>query len=79
MAYEWMKVSQMLVADDRVLQKQGMELLGVMEDLSEWTRLGRILWPKCYDVLGYDNADKGKAIMAMVFSKKEALANAWED
>ena len=25
------------------------------------------------------NADKGKAIMAVVLSKKEALANAWED
>ena len=32
-----------------------------------------------YDVLGYGNADKGKAIMAVVLSKKEALANAWED
>lgn len=30
----------MLVADDRALQEQGMELLGVVEDLSEWTRLG---------------------------------------
>ena len=36
MAYERTKVSQMLVADDRALQEQGMELLGVVEDLSEW-------------------------------------------
>ena len=79
MAYERTKVSQMLVADDRALQEQGMELLGVVEDLSEWTRLGRTSWLKCYDVLGYGNADKGKAIMAVVLSKKEALANAWED
>ncbi|MFQ9492003.1 MAG: TRAP transporter substrate-binding protein [Bilophila wadsworthia] len=77
MAYERTKVSQMLVADDRALQEQGMELLGVVEDLSEWTRLGRTSWLKCYDVLGYGNADKGKAIMAVVLSKKEALANAW--
>lgn len=56
-----------------------MELLGVVEDFSEWTRLGRTSWLKCYDVLGYGNADKGKAIMAVVLSKKEALANAWED
>ena len=53
-----------------------MELLGVVEDLSEWTRLGRTSWLKCYDVLGYGNADKGKAIMAVVLSKKEALAQA---
>lgn len=33
MAYERTKVSQMLVADDRALQEQGMELLGVVEDL----------------------------------------------
>ena len=79
MAYERTKVSQMLVADDRALQEQGMELLGVVEDLSEWTRLGRTSWLKCYDVLGYGDADKGKAIMAVVLSKKEALANAWED
>lgn len=52
MAYERTKVSQMLVADDRALQEQGMELLGVVEDLSEWTRLGRTSWLKCYDVLG---------------------------
>ena len=79
MAYERTKVSQMLVADDRALQEQGMELLGVVEDLSEWTRLGRTSWLKYYDVLGYGNADKGKAIKAVVLSKKEALANAWED
>ena len=50
----------MLVADDRALQEQGHgTLLGVVEDLSEWTRLGRTSWLKCYDVLGYGNADKG--------------------
>lgn len=79
MAYERTKVSQMLVAGRQGLAGAGMELLGVVEDLSEWTRLGRTSWLKCYDVLGYGNADKGKAIMAVVLSKKEALANAWED
>ena len=79
MAYERTKVSEMLAEDDRTLQAQGMELLGVVEDLPEWVRLGRTSWLKCYDVIGYGNADKGRAIMAMVLSKKEALANAWED
>lgn len=37
-----------------------MELLGVVKDLSEWTRLGRTSWLKCYDVLGYGNADQGQ-------------------
>ena len=79
MEYERTKVAGMLEADDKLMVEHGMELLGVVEDLSEWTRLGRTSWLKCYDVLGYGNADKGKAIMAVVLSKKEALANAWED
>lgn len=79
MDYERTKVSAMLAEDDKTMREQGMELLGVVEDLPEWTRLGRTSWLKCYDVLGYGNADKGKAIMAVVLSKKEALANAWED
>ena len=79
MEYERTKVAGMLESDDKLMVEHGMELLGVVEDLSEWTRLGRTSWLKCYDVLGYGNADKGKAIMAVVLSKKEALANAWED
>lgn len=79
MAYERTKVPGMLAEDGKILREQGMELLGVVEDLPEWTRLGRTSWLKCYDVLGYGNADKGKAIMALVLSKKEALANEWED
>ena len=74
MAYERTKVSQMLVADDRALQEQGMELLGVVEDLPEWIRLGRTAWPKCYEVIGDGNAEKGKAVMDIVLAKKEALA-----
>ena len=79
MDYERTKVSAMLAEDDKTMREQGMELLGVVEDLPEWTRLGRTSWLKCYDVLGYGNAYKGNAIMAVVLSKKEALANAWED
>lgn len=79
MAYERTKVPGMLAEDGKILREQGMELLGVVEDLPEWTRLGRTSWLKCYDVLGYGNADKGKAIMALVLSKKEALTNEWED
>ena len=74
MAYERTKVSQMLVADDRALQEQGMELLGVVEDLPEWIRLGRTAWPKCYEVIGDGNAEKGKAVMDIVLAKKEAPA-----
>ena len=61
-------------ADDKLMVEHGMELLGVVEDLPEWIRLGRTAWPKCYEVIGDGNAEKGKAVMDIVLAKKEALA-----
>ena len=51
-----------------------MELLGVVEDLPEWVRLGRTAWPKCYDVIGDGDAAKGRAVMEIVLAEKDALA-----
>lgn len=74
MEYERTKVAGMLEADDKLMVEHGMELLGVVEDLPEWIRLGRTAWPKCYEVIGDGNAEKGKAVMDIVLAKKEALA-----
>ena len=74
MYYERTKVAGMLETDDKLMQQHGMELLGVVEDLPEWVRLGRTAWPKCYEVIGDGNAEKGKAVMDVVLAKKEALA-----
>ena len=60
MQYERTKVAGMLAADDKLMQEHGMELLGVVEDLPEWVRLGRTAWPKCYEVIGDGDAAKGK-------------------
>ena len=74
MEYERTKVAGMLAADNELMKKHGMELLGVVEDLPEWVRLGRTAWPKCYDVIGGNNAEKGKAVMDLVMTKKAELA-----
>ena len=74
MEYERTKVAGMLEADDKLMVEHGMELLGVVEDLPEWIRLGRTAWPKCYDVIGDGDAAKGKAVVDIVLAKKEALA-----
>ena len=74
MLYERTKVADMLATDDELMQEHGMELLGVVEDLPEWVRLGRTAWPKCYEVIGDGDAAKGKAVIDVVLAKKEALA-----
>jgi len=74
MLYERTKVADMLATDDKLMQEHGMELLGVVEDLPEWVRLGRTAWPKCYEVIGDGDAAKGKAVIDVVLAKKEALA-----
>ena len=74
MFYERTKVAEMLETDDKLMQQHGMELLGVVEYLPERVRLGRTAWPKCYEVIGDGNAEKGKAVMDIVLAKKEALA-----
>ena len=51
-----------------------MEVLGVVEDLPEWVRLGRNAWPKCYEVIGDGDAANGKAVIDFVLAKIEALA-----
>ncbi|MCQ2445182.1 MAG: TRAP transporter substrate-binding protein, partial [Mailhella sp.] len=45
MVYERAKVDEILKADDTRLTQKGMEILGEVEDLSEWFRLGRTAWP----------------------------------
>ena len=74
MLYERTKVAGMLEADDKLMREHGMELLGVVEDLPEWVRLGRTAWPKCYDVIGDGDAAKGRAVMEIVLAEKDALA-----
>ena len=74
MLYERTKVAGMLEADDKLMQEHGMELLGVVEDLPEWVRLGRTAWPKCYEVIGDGDAAKGKAVIDLVMAKKEELS-----
>ena len=74
MLYERSKVAEILAADDKLMREHGMELLGVVEDLPEWVRLGRTAWPKCYDVIGDGDAAKGKAIIDLVLAKKAELA-----
>lgn len=74
MMYERTKVAEMLATDDKLMQEHGMELLGVVEDLPEWVRLGRTAWPKCYEVIGDGDAAKGKAVIDIVLTKKETLA-----
>ena len=74
MLYERSKVAEILAADDKLMREHGMELLGVVEDLPEWVRLGRAAWPKCYDVIGDGDAAKGKAIIDLVLAKKAELA-----
>lgn len=73
MMYERTKVADMLLADNKILQEKGMELLGPVTDLDEWIRLGRTAWPKCYEVIGDGNAEKGKAVMDLVLAKSEEL------
>ena len=73
MLYERTKVADMLATDDKLMQEHGMELLGVVEDLPEWVRLGRTAWPKCYEVIGDGDAAKGKAVIDVVLAKKEAV------
>ena len=70
MFYERTKVAEMLETDDKLMQQHGMELLGVVEYLPEWVRLGRTAWPKCYEVSGDGSAEKGKAVMDIVLAKK---------
>ena len=74
MLYERTKVADMLATDDKLMQEHGMALLGEVEDLPEWVRLGRTAWPKCYEVIGDGDAAKGKAVIDVVLAKKEALA-----
>ena len=74
MLYERTKVAGMLEVDDKLMRQHGMELLGVVEDLPEWIRLGRTAWPKCYEIIGGGDAGKGKAIMDMIMAKKKALS-----
>ena len=50
-----------------------MELLGEVEDLPEWIRLGRTAWPKCYEVIGGGNAARGEEVMKIVLAKKEQM------
>ncbi len=73
MEYERSKVAGILVSDNKILESKGMVLLGEPEDMPEWFRLGRNAWPKCYEVIGGGNAEKGKAIVDMVMAKKAEL------
>ena len=72
MQYQRSKVAEILAEDDKTLESKGMVLLGEVEDMPEWFRLGRTAWPKCYEVIGGGNAEKGKAIVDMVMAKKAA-------
>jgi len=74
MEFERTKVAGILEKDNQLLQERGMVLLGEVEDMPEWFRLGRTAWPKCYEVIGAGNAEKGKAIVDMVMAKKAELA-----
>ena len=71
MEFERGKVAWILENDNERMKRHGMELLGVVEDLPEWVRLGRTAWPKCYEVVGGGNAEKGKQIVDLVLSKKK--------
>lgn len=73
MEYERTKVANG-EADDKLMVEHGMELLGVVEDLPEWIRLGRTAWPKCYEVVATAMPKRSKAVMDIVLAKKEALA-----
>lgn len=73
MEYERTRVAGMLEADNKILKEKGMELLGTVTDMDEWVRLGRTAWPKCYDVIGGGNEEKGKAIIDIVLAKAEEL------
>ncbi len=73
MLYERSKVAELLAADDILMKQHGMELLGEVEDLPEWIRLGRTAWPKCYEVIGGGNAARGEEVMKIVLAKKEQL------
>jgi hypothetical protein len=67
-------VAELLDADDKTLLDKGMVLLGEVEGMPEWVRLGRTARPKCYDVIGGGNAEKGKAIIDIVWAQKQELA-----
>lgn len=69
MVYERTKVAGILKSDDEEMEKHGMTLLGEVEDLPEWIRLGRTAWPKCYEVIGGGDAKKGESIMNIVLEK----------
>ncbi len=71
MEFERAKVAGMLANDNELMKKHGMTLLGVVSDLPEWVRLGRTAWPKCYEVIGGGNAEKGKGIVDLALSKKK--------
>jgi tripartite ATP-independent transporter DctP family solute receptor len=73
MEYERTKVAGLIAADSEIMKKNGMELLGPVTDMPEWVRLGRTAWPKCYEVIGDGNGEKGKAIMDIVQAKAVAL------
>lgn len=71
MEYERTQVAGILERDEELMRQNGVELLGVVEDLDEWVRLGRTAWPKCYEVIGAGNAERGKMIVDMALSMKK--------
>ena len=73
MEFERTKVAGILEADDKSMVEHGMELLGVVNDIDEWIRLGRTAWPKCYEVIGGGDAKKGEEVMKIVKEKGQGI------
>ena len=73
MEFERTKVPGILEADDKLMVEHGMELLGVVNDIDEWIRLGRTAWPKCYEVIGGGDAARGQEVMNIVKEKGQGI------
>ena len=73
MEYERTKVAGILETDDKLMVEHGMELLGVVTDIDEWSPPGRTAWPKCYEVIGGGDAAKGEAIIKLVIEKGQGI------
>lgn len=70
MEFERTQVAGLMKADAKTMTDHGMVLLGPVTDMAEWIRLGRTAWPRCYEVIGAGNAEKGKQIVDLALSKR---------
>jgi len=56
--------------DKKALEEKGMELFGRPEDMDEWIKRGKSIWPEYYEMIGGGDAEKGKQVIDILESQK---------